>query len=274
MQCPQQKVNDYFESSAAYWRRVYSGGWLLSTIYRARQKTTLRWISRLDLPAPARILEIGCGAGLTTVALARNGYSVDAMDSTNAMLRMTHKKALHGRVRHRVRLHLGDVHAMPFETHAFDLAIAIGVIPWLHSEQIALQEMHRVLKPGGYLLITADNNARLNRLLDPRSSPIVRPLRLAVKGVLQLCGVWSADPGFQPKRHYPHQVNRLIDQCNFRKIASCTIGFGPFTLFGRPVFNERTGIRLHRRLQALASKGGFFPLHWTGSHYLVLAMKR
>jgi ubiquinone/menaquinone biosynthesis C-methylase UbiE len=273
MQCPQQKVNDYFESSAAYWRQVYSGGFLLSAIYRARQKMTLRWISRLGLPAAARILEVGCGAGLTTVALARNGYTVDALDSTTAMLRMTHKKAVHGRVRHRVRLQVGDAHALPFETDAFDLAIAIGVIPWLHSEQIALQEMHRVLKPGGYLLVTADNNARLNRILDPRSSPVLRPLRLAMKGVLQPCGLWSVDSGFQAKRHYPRQVNRLIAQCNFRKIASCSVGFGPFTMFGKPLFAERTSIRLHRRLQALASKAAFFPLQWTGSHYMVLAIK-
>ena len=72
----------------------------------------------------------------------------------------------------RVRIHAADVHALPFQAHTFDLVVAIGVIPWLHSERVALQEMQRVLKPGGYLLVTADNNARLNRILDPRSSPL------------------------------------------------------------------------------------------------------
>ena len=66
--------------------------------------------SRLDPGASifrrtARILEVGCGAGLITVALAQNGYTVDALDSTTAMLQMTRNDAAHQGVEDRVRLH-------------------------------------------------------------------------------------------------------------------------------------------------------------------------
>src|SRR5262249_38289012 len=166
---PQQQVNDYFESSSEYWKKIYSDDGLLPTIYKDRLNTTLDWISKLPLRADARILEVGCGSGQLSVALAQNGYTVDAMDSTPAMLRMTRAGAMLRGVEDQIRLHLGDVHALPFEAETFDLVIAIGVLPWLHSERVALLEMHTVLKHGGYLVITADNNARLNRILDPPS---------------------------------------------------------------------------------------------------------
>ena len=275
MQCvdAQRRVNEYFESSSDYWNEIYSGDKLLPTIYQDRHNTALDWIRKLGLRADARVLEIGCGAGLITVALAGEGHTVDAMDTTTAMLQMTRRHAVHRGVQDRIRLHLADVHALPFEAQTFDLVIAIGVIPWLHSEQAALQEIHRVLKRGGHLLVTADNNARLNRILDPVSSPVLAPLRAVAKRLLKLCGSWSPDPGFQPKRHYPHEVDRLIDGCNLKKLRSATVGFGPFTVFGKELFPGPLGIRLHRQLQSLAARRARIPLGWAGSHYLMLAAK-
>jgi ubiquinone/menaquinone biosynthesis C-methylase UbiE len=267
----QQYVTDFFESTAAYWRSIYSDDRLVPTIYQDRHTTALRWVQNLDLRPNARILEVGCGAGLLTVALARNGYMVDALDSTDAMLQMTQNRAAHQCLQHRVQTHAGDVHALPFPDHTFDLVIALGVIPWLHSEQLALREMRRVLNGGGYLLVTADNNARLDRLLDPLSSPLLAPLRLAAKYCLRLCRLWSPPSGFQAKRHYPSEIDRSIDACGFGHVKSCTVGFGPFTFLGKSVFTDAAGVRLHRLLQTFASRRGSSLLRWTGSHYLVLA---
>src|SRR5580765_3140362 len=89
----QQSVTDYFKSTSAYWRSIYSGDSLLPVIYQDRHDTALGWIQDLELPPGARILEVGCGAGLMTIALARCGYLVHAVDSTIAMLQMTRQDA-------------------------------------------------------------------------------------------------------------------------------------------------------------------------------------
>jgi len=267
-------VNAYFESSASYWKQIYSDDGLLPTIYQERHNTALRWVKKLGLRANARILEAGCGAGLITIALARRGYKVDAIDAAKSMIQIARQDVLARGVQDRVRLHLADVHALPFKAETFDLVIALGLIPWLHSEHMALQEMHRVLKPGGYLLVTADNNARLNRILDPMSCPLFMPLRAAAKRLLQFCGAWSPASGFQPKRHYPAELDRLLAGCRFKKLTSCTVGFGPFTLFGRRLFTDSVSVRLHRWLQTLASaETPDLLLLRTGSQYLMLAAK-
>ncbi len=268
-----QNVSDYFESTAAYWKTVYSDDGLLPTIYQDRHTTALGWIQDLDLHPSARILEVGCGAGLITSALAHHGYTVDALDSTVAMLQMTRNAAAHHGVQDRIRMYFADVHALPFQADTFDVVIAIGVIPWLHSERQALHQIQRVLKPGGYLLVTADNNARLNRVLDPLSSPVTAPFRLVAKRFLRLCGLWTPNSGFQPKRHYPREFNRLIGDCGFERMKSRTVGFGPFTFLGKALLTDAIGTRLHRRLQTVASRRGLFPLRWTGTHYLVLATR-
>jgi ubiquinone/menaquinone biosynthesis C-methylase UbiE len=269
----QQSVNDYFASTAAYWKNIYSDNRLLPVIYQDRRNTALGWIWELALPRHARILEVGCGAGLTSIALAQSGYTVDALDATAVMLQLTRNDAVGQAVQDRIRLLSGDVHVLPFEPKTFDLVIAIGVIPWLHSEGVALLEMQRVLRPGGYLLVTADNNARLNRILDPLSSPLLSPLRLAAKSLLTRCGLSSPNVRFQSKRHYPRELDRMIGECNFTKVKSSTVGFGPFTLFGKTLLADWIGVGLHRRLQAHASKRGLSSLRWTGSHYLLLAKK-
>jgi ubiquinone/menaquinone biosynthesis C-methylase UbiE len=269
----QHHVSEYFESTAAYWKTLYSADMLLPAIYQDRHDTALEWVQDLNLEPRARILEVGCGAGLVTSALARNGYTVDALDSTMAMLQMTRNAAAQHHVPDRIRMYSADVHALPFQAHTFDLVIAIGVIPWLHSEHLALREIRRVLKHGGHLLVTADNNARLNRILDPLSSPLSAPLRLLAKRVLRLCGLWSPTPGFQPKRHYPREFSRSVGDCGFERVKSGTVGFGPFTFLGRTLLTDAVGITLHRWLQTVASRRASFPLRWTGAHYLVLATR-
>jgi ubiquinone/menaquinone biosynthesis C-methylase UbiE len=195
------------------------------------------------------------------------------MDSTAAMLDATQQNARVQGVENRIRLHLADLHALPFKARTFDVVIAIGVIPWLHSERVAFEEMQRVLKPGAYLLITADNDARLIRTLDPASCPLFAPLRTMAKHVVQRVGGWSPDTGFQAKRHDRNEIHRLMNRSGFQELRFCTIGFGPFTFFGKRLFPDSTGTRIHHRLQTLASRRRWSPFRWAGSHYLVLATK-
>ena len=269
----QDQVNGYFESAASYWRDIYFDTRLQPTIYRDRQNIAFRWIRKLRLPLSSRILEIGCGAGFLSVALARKGYWVDAMDSTPAMVELTRTHALRSRVARRISICEGDVHALSMPSNEYDIVIALGVIPWLHSEQLALEEMKRILKPGGFLFITADNEVRLNRVLDPRSTPLLKPIRQTAKYIVQtFVGPSNVSTQFEPKRHYPSEIDRMIRKIGFSKVRSAAIGFGPFTFFGKPLLSDDAGVWLHRRLQRL-SLHGVAGIRSAGSHYMVIARK-
>lgn len=269
----QRQVNGYFESAASYWRDIYFDKRLQPTIYRDRQNIAFRWIRKLHLPLSSRVLEIGCGAGFLSVALARKGYWIDAMDSTPAMVELARTNAARSRVARRINICEGDVHSLSLPANEYDVVVALGVIPWLHSEQRALEEMKRILKPGGFLLITADNEVRLNRVLDPRSTPLLKPIRQTAKYIIQtIAGSSGISTQFEPKRHCPSEIDAMIRNVGLSKVQSAAIGFGPFTFFGKPVLSDHSGVWLHRRLQRL-SLHGVAGIRSLGSHYLVLARK-
>jgi ubiquinone/menaquinone biosynthesis C-methylase UbiE len=268
-----EEVERYFCATASYWRDIYDTQGLLSVIYRHRHQAALDWVEALKLPPGARVLEIGCGAGLMTAALAQHGYFVEAIDCAAEMVEMTRRTAEAAGAGARVAVSLGDAHGLRFPSGRFALVVALGVTPWLHSPAVALAETARVLEPGGHLIATADNRARLSRLLDPLSTPPLAPLRLAAKHLLRVAGWRKRGAGeLNPKMHYPRQLDRMVAAAGLRKMAGRAVGFGPFTLLSHTVLPAAAGLALHRRLQALADRGVPF-LRSTGCHYLLLAQK-
>jgi len=81
---PQTSVNNHFQAAATDWEHIYQARQCVAASTKDRMETTLRWIEELGLPATAHLLEIGCGAGFATVALARRGYRIDALDSVSS----------------------------------------------------------------------------------------------------------------------------------------------------------------------------------------------
>ncbi len=268
-----KRVDGYFDSAASYWREIYHEDHLLPLIYRERQQTVLHWIDQLALPTDSHVLEVGCGAGLTSIALARQGHRVCAIDSSPRMIEITNAEASAAKLNGKISTQIGDAHSLAFRENLFHLVVSIGIVPWLHSEAQAILEMERVLRPGGFLILTADNEWRLNFLLDPLLTPVFAPLRRTVKNILQKFQPEPNSGKFHVKRHTPDQINSLLAVAGLRVLKSTTVGFGPFTFLKKPILPDRAGIKLHRQLTRCANRGTIPGLKRTGLHYLVMAQK-
>jgi D-aspartate ligase len=270
---PQRQVTKRFETYAQFWQDLYQGDDVFSVIHRHRQALTLGWIDQLDLPPGSQVLEVGSGAGYTTVALAQRGFHVDAMDATPRLLEMAHRRFAQADVDGHIRAILGDVHRLPFADSSFDLVVALGVVPWLHSPAIAVAQMARVLRPGGHLLFNADNRQRLNRLLDPLHTPALQPLKSAAKAILGAMRVWRPkDRGTSAIYHRLAEFDALIAAAGLERLEGTTFGFGPFTLLNRQMLPRGVGVRVHDLLQRLADRGAPM-VRSMGAQYLVLARK-
>lgn len=66
-------------------------------------------------------------------ALAERGLRVRATDAVPAMVDLARRHAVETGVSDRIELETADVHELPFDEATFDLVVALGVIPWLHS---------------------------------------------------------------------------------------------------------------------------------------------
>src|SRR5690349_20785122 len=85
----QKEVGDVFDSWSPYWREIYGDRDFQSTVYQERHAAALEWIDGLQLPPGSAVLEVGCGAGFLTVALARRSYRVESIDASDAMVEST-----------------------------------------------------------------------------------------------------------------------------------------------------------------------------------------
>lgn len=102
--------------------------------------------------APARVLDVGCGAGHTALAFAPHVEQVTALDLTPAMLAETDALAAERGLTN-VETRLGDAEALPFDAAAFDLVVSRLCAHHFLRPECALAEMTRVLAPGARLLI-------------------------------------------------------------------------------------------------------------------------
>ena len=263
----QKNVNAHFDTNAAYWDDVYRDDDLQSVIYQQRQAAVLEYVDAAGLSPGSSVLEIGCGAGHLTVRLAQRKLKVDAVDSSPGMVELASQQAADAGFADDVSVSQADVHALPFKSDQFDLVVAVGVVPWLHSPGEAVAEMARVLRPGGELVLTADNAARLISFTDPRGLLALTPLR----GVYHRLRNRSGEA--VSRLHFPSRVSGFVSEAGLTPLAHRTVGFGPLSVLGLPLLSDARAVAVNRRLQRLAD-AGVPGARGTGWHYLLRAVKR
>ena len=269
----QRSVDRYFDAHSEEWSSIYEKNDLQSSIYKSRQAATLDIIDRMAFPKESKILEIGCGAGVLTIALAHRGYRVIALDSVNAMVNLLSERAKEGGVEDRIIAAIGDVHDLQFADQSFDAVLALGVLPWLHSPLNAMKEMARVVRSKGTVIVTMDNKWRLNETLDPRLSPAISGFREEIKSILLALKLRKEKfvPTL-PKKYSISEFDAMITGVGVEKIEGFTLGFGPFTMMGKRILPDALGKNVNGIFQRLADSN--VPLfRGTGSHYIFIGRR-
>ena len=130
--------------------------------------TRLLLLEHLQPIADEIALDVACGAGGTTLALAPYVQRVIGLDLAPEMLAATRLAARRAEAAH-VQLVRGDVHALPFPDRSLDLAVARAAPHHFADPARAIREMARVLKRGGRLGIadgTVPDDAELDAFVN------------------------------------------------------------------------------------------------------------
>ncbi len=272
----QKLVDELFDTNATYWRDTYKEKDIQGIIYQQRQAVALRYIDGLSLARNARVLEIGCGAGFMTAALAERGFVVEAIDHAQTMVNLTLDHARRKGIESRINACTGDIHELSYGDQSFDLIVALGVIPWLHDFQRALAEITRVTAPSGFVVLTFDNALRATILLDPLTFPPFARIRIAVRRRLEKAGLLTTwNPWINAPPYSQHSIKKFsesLHEAGLTIMKSTSVGFGPFTFFGHRLFSNGVGVKIQQKLQNYADNG--YPiLRSAGSQYILLATK-
>lgn len=197
-------------------------------------------VSRLRL-TPGRILDIGCGRGLMLSELKRRGWeSVGTEQSPNLAHAISQKTGL--------PVHSGPtLSACRFESGEFDVVTLWHVLEHMPDPVQTLREIHRIVKPGGFIVVEVPNlqswQARLG------------------------AGVWFH---LDTPRHLYHfsasQLQHTLAEQGFRTtdIHTFSLEYGPFgmcqTLLNRLTHTPNVLYRWLKRTKLQSAHKP--PLHW------------
>ncbi|SDP86863.1 Methyltransferase domain-containing protein [Phyllobacterium sp. YR620] len=119
---------------------------------RWSQKLALQFIDFAGLADGEKILDVGCGTGSLTFALARNPNlsEIAAIDFSEVFVAEANRRNTDPRI----HIQQADACALPFKDAAFDRAMALLVLHFVPETAKAVTEMRRVVRPGGVVAAT------------------------------------------------------------------------------------------------------------------------
>jgi arsenite methyltransferase len=136
---------------------------------------TSSMVTSMNLPAGARIADIGCGAGTSARWLAAEGYDAHALDlGINSLAAAEHDQNQNQRNENGAAVGFiqADARQLPFADNSFDALLAECSFSLVPNKPAALQEFGRVLKPGGRLGIS---DMAISGQLPPDMGEVITP---------------------------------------------------------------------------------------------------
>lgn len=116
-----------------------------------------------------RLLVVGCGTGTEAAVLAKC--------LTTLVIGIDIKQNFDEKITRFVDLRLGDATRMEFDDESFDFVYSFHVLEHIPDYEMALREIHRVLKPGGGYMIGTPNRSRMVGYLGSKNTTIFEKMR-------------------------------------------------------------------------------------------------
>lgn len=101
-----------------------------------------------NLPGVSKVLDLGCGTGMLLSELTRRSEFAVGIDSSPEMLELARKR------RGNAALVLADADHLPFADRSFNAVVSVTLVQNMPNPATTVQEVARVTKPEGVLIIT------------------------------------------------------------------------------------------------------------------------
>jgi D-alanine-D-alanine ligase len=172
---PIENLESYVK--ADWWRDIFNANYLRTDGDVVNDDNITRtevevFLNLLQVKFDAAILDICCGQGRHVLEMARQGYSnVHGLDRSHYLI--TRARGIAKKEGLPVVLKEGDARKLPFAANRFDVVTILGnSFGYFETQQDdvqVLEEIRRVMKPGGQLLIDITDGDYMRATFEPRS---------------------------------------------------------------------------------------------------------
>jgi SAM-dependent methyltransferase len=183
-------------------------------------------------PLPGRLLDLGCGTGRLSIAMAQRGCTVVGVDLSSAMLRIAASKAAAANIRvDLLRANLVDLACL--DDASFDYAACLfstlGMIRGHAERERVVKHAFRLLRPGGIFILHV-HNRWFNAMSHAFRSGVMKDLLLATLrrpgiGDRQMPGHGDT-PGFTLHLFSRRETKSLLVSAGFRLLELRPVGLG------------------------------------------------
>jgi len=198
-------------------------------------------------PINGKVADIGCGTGLDSVALARNGHTVTAFDISPNMISELKKKAIKENLQIKAYVNSFKTISQKYN-YTFDYVVSVGnTIAHLRQSELkkSFLRMHNLLKPGGKLFLHILNyekiimgSKRINNIAYRDGLTIIRFYDFLKSylnfNILSFCDETPKEYSLVTTKHFPHSINTIKNCAKYGRFRK--INF--YSTFGLDKFNQ------------------------------------
>jgi ubiquinone/menaquinone biosynthesis C-methylase UbiE len=110
-------------------------------------KEAERFVSRLNIPKGAKVLDVACGTGNLAIPAARDGAQVTGVDIATNLLEQARSRAAAENLQ--IKFDEGDAENLPYADNSFDVVMSMFGAIFAPNPEKTAQELVRACKPGG-----------------------------------------------------------------------------------------------------------------------------
>lgn len=197
------------------WETIYRNNRYLDLVNEAILN---RIVKILKVPTTAIVLDAGCGTADHCIRMAKRGFRCVGVDISEWVLAQAAVKVAEAGVQDKVELRCHALDKLPFENNSFDVVHCRGVLMHIPDWEAALQNMCRVLKPGGGIAIFENCASSVESLI----IRVARCVTNARSSMVKTAGgveFWSDEAGTPFVVRYA-RISYLVEQLGAFGISS------------------------------------------------------
>lgn len=259
-------ISSHYDKSEKWNKELYvDEGHYFNRLLIRRKEYAFQLLDGILNSREGAAIDIGCGPGAYVQEFINRGFDSYGVDISQEMLNTCKERLKIDDSTFESHFKCCSIEQLPFESNTFSVASCIGVLGLLFSDDIALSEICRVLKPGGIFILAVENMMSFsnidfivrNKIKNLLTQNILMKNRASHKpsskreGITLSSNYFPSQLGLFYKLYNPWKLEVLMQEKRFRLINSLTVGH-EFRILRRynlfPEIINTTEVRLEKLL--------------------------